>query len=65
MSLFRSILLLAGAVCSVSFAYFFGHGLSTGHGKPYLLGAVLLAAGVILLTLFHKTGRSDGATSQH
>lgn len=66
MSLFRSILLLAGVVCSVAFAYFFGHALSTGVGKHYLLGFVMLAVGVILLAVFHRTGRSDGsATSQH
>jgi len=65
MSVIRSILLLAGVVSSVAFAYFFGHGLSVGNGKPFILAVAALALGVVLLTLFHKSGRADGSARPH
>jgi hypothetical protein len=59
MGVIRSILLLAGVVCSVVFAYFVGHALSVGGSKPYVMAAVLLAVGVILLTIYHRTSPAD------
>ncbi|MGH7448822.1 MAG: hypothetical protein ACREK1_02045 [Longimicrobiales bacterium] len=49
MGFFRSIALLAGVCLCVAFAYFVGHGLSTGHARPLLYGAGLLLAGAAVL----------------
>ena len=65
MGVIRSILLLAGVVSSVAFAYFVGHALSTGHGKPVIVGAIVLGVGLLLLTVYHKTGRADEAAASH
>ena len=65
MGVIRSILLLAGVVCSVGFAYFVGNGLSSGHGKPFALGAILLGIGLVLLTIVHKTGSGDENAGSH
>jgi hypothetical protein len=49
MSFFRSIAMLAGVCLCIAFAYFVGHGLSTGHMTPLLYGAGLLLAGAAIL----------------
>jgi len=54
----RSILLLAGAVSSVSFAVFAGHALSTHQPGPVAIGAGFLVAGIVLLALFARSGRA-------
>jgi hypothetical protein len=41
--------LLAGVGLCVAFAFFIGHGLSTGHAAPMLYGAALLLAGAAVL----------------
>ena len=52
MSFLRSIALLAGVCLCVVFAYFVGHGLSTGHAAPMLYGVgLLLAGGAVLAAL--------------
>lgn len=65
MGVIRSILLLAGVVCSVVFAYFVGHALSVGGGRPYVMAAVLLAVGIVLLTIYHKTSPADAPDGAH
>jgi hypothetical protein len=57
MGFFRSILLLLGAACSVSFAIFAGHALSVHEQRPILIGAGLLVLGALLLAIYAKTGR--------
>jgi len=59
----RSVLLLAGVACCVSFAVFAGHALSTHESKPVLIGAGFLALGAVLLLVFDRTGKS--ATDRH
>ena len=49
MSFLRSIVLLAGVCLCVAFAFFLGHGLSTGHTAPILYGAGLLLAGAAVI----------------
>ncbi len=56
MGLLRSILLLAGAACSVSFALFVGHALAVHTLRPALLGTALLAVGAALLALYTRGG---------
>jgi len=65
MGVIRSILLLAGVVCSIVFAYFLGHALSVGGGKPYIMAAAVLAVGVILLTIYHRTSPVDAPDGAH
>jgi hypothetical protein len=54
----RSILLLAGVAASVSFAIFAGHALSTHETGPVAIGAGFLGAGIVLLTVYARTGRT-------
>lgn len=54
----RSILLLAGVASSVSFAIFAGHALSTRGTGPVLIGAGFLLAGIVLLAVYVRTGRT-------
>jgi len=49
MSFFRSIAMLTGVCLCIAFAYFVGHGLSTGHAGPLLWGTGLLLAGAAIL----------------
>lgn len=49
MSFFRSIVLLTGVCLCIAFAYFVGHGLSTGQAAHMLYGAGLLLAGAAIL----------------
>jgi len=61
MGVIRSILLLAGVACAIVFAYFIGHALSVGGGKPYIMAGAVLAVGVILLTIYHKSAPADAS----
>lgn len=61
MSFARSVLLLAGIVCSLAFVVLVGHAISTHAGRPVLLGAVLLGIGVALLTIYVHTGHTRAA----
>jgi uncharacterized membrane protein HdeD (DUF308 family) len=54
MSFFRSIVLLAGVCLCIAFAYFVGHGLSTGHAAPLLYGTALLLAGAAVLAALSR-----------
>ena len=65
MGVIRSILLLLGVACSIVFAYFIGHGLSAGGSKPYITAVALLAVGVILLTIYHKSAPAGTHDAAH
>jgi len=65
MGVIRSILLLVGVACSIVFAYFIGHALSVGGSKPYLIAVALLAVGVILLTIYHKSAPAEPHGGAH
>ncbi|HEX2166539.1 MAG TPA: hypothetical protein VHG09_04815 [Longimicrobiales bacterium] len=55
MTFLRSIVLLVGVCLCIAFAFFVGHGLSTGHTAPLLYGtAVLLAGAAVLAGLSRK-----------
>jgi len=54
MTFLRSIALLAGVCLCVVFAYFIGHGLSTGHATPMLFGLGLLLAGAAVLAALSR-----------
>ena len=54
MGFFRSIVLLVGVVLCVAFAFFVGHGLSTGHAAPMLYGTGLLLAGMAVLAALSR-----------
>lgn len=65
MGFLRSIVLLAGVACCVSFAVFAGHALSVHSSRPLLMGLAALAVGVILLFGYSRAGRSGDKASQH
>jgi hypothetical protein len=54
MSFLRSVFMLTGVCLCVAFAYFVGHGLSTGHVAPMLYGTGLLLAGMAVLTVLSR-----------
>ena len=54
MSFIRSIVVLTGVCLCVAFAFFVGHGLSTGHAAPMLYGTGLLLAGAAVLAAMSR-----------
>lgn len=54
MSVIRSIVLLTGVCLCIAFAFFVGHGLSTGHITPMLYGTGLLLAGAAVLAAMSR-----------
>jgi hypothetical protein len=59
MSFLRSIVLLIGVCLCVAFAFFVGHGLSTGESAPLIYGTALLLAGAAVLSVLSRR-RSHG-----
>jgi hypothetical protein len=49
MPVLRTIVLLAGVVCSVLFPILFGHGLSVGGGRVILYASAFLIVGAALI----------------
>ena len=54
MGFLRSIVLLIGVCLCIAFAFFVGHGLSTGHTAPMLYGTGLLLAGAAVLAALSR-----------
>jgi uncharacterized membrane protein HdeD (DUF308 family) len=54
MGFFRSIVLLIGVCLCIAFAFFVGHGLSTGQAAPMLYGTALLLAGAAVLAALSR-----------
>jgi len=54
MNFLRSLVLLLGVCLCVAFAFFVGHGLSTGHTAPLLYGTALLLAGAAVLAALSR-----------
>jgi hypothetical protein len=64
MSLIRSGLLLGGLAGCVAFVLFAGYAIAIHESRPILLGLGLLAAGVVLLTIYVRAGGPD-PTAHH
>jgi uncharacterized membrane protein len=59
MSFVRTLVMLASAVSIILVAYAFGHGLSTGELKHFVVSAVALGAAAVLVFLQVRIGNKE------